>query len=122
MSQRWFDSTFRLPTFQRPPTIEDMNVPILYLHIPVVAEMAAESLQETEVSGLKSSFDGHVNDIKGIGDFTHVLSLRPTLIDIVCKFQLSGKKYKTYSRCDGLLFRVCLPKTLHGIFHGEYFT
>ena len=57
----------------------------------MIADMANESVQDTEVAGLKSSFDGHVNDIKGIGDFTHVLSLRPTKIDIVCKFQISGK-------------------------------
>ena len=59
----------------------------------MIADMANESIQDTEVAGLKSSFDGHVNDIKGIGDCTHVLSLRPTKIDIVCKFQISGKLY-----------------------------
>ena len=50
-----------------------------------------ETAQELEISDLKSSFDGKVTDIRGVGDFTHVLSLRPANMEMQCKFQLSGK-------------------------------
>ena len=54
--------------------------------------MAGENIQETEIASLKSTFEGQVNDIQGVGDFTHVLSLRPTGTDVQCKFQLTGEK------------------------------
>ena len=54
--------------------------------------MASESIQDTEIATLKSTFDGQVNDIQGVGDFTHVLSLRPAHTDVQCKFQLTGER------------------------------
>ena len=62
------------------------------IRVSSFSAMAGENVQETEIVNLKSTFDGQVNDIQGVGDFTHVLSLRPARTDVQCKFQLTGEK------------------------------
>jgi hypothetical protein len=49
-----------------------------------------KDLQEKEIEKVKSSLDGQVRVISGIGDFTNVVTIHPDGLDLHCKFQLTG--------------------------------
>ena len=72
--------------------------------------------QAAEVSTLKERYGRECRVMKNVGEFTHVVDLRPADLDVSFKFQLSGKVLLCYNCCVTMLVSANDPNLLLDIF------
>ncbi len=65
----------------------------IHLNMSDTASSNFAGVQDSEISSLKEEFGKECKIIKDVGEFHYVVSIRPSTVDVVFKFQLSGMGY-----------------------------